>query len=65
MDEMGLEMKVQSYKLGVRGIKQWRRENLRLVLKYGNSEGGSAASAQRLRGGLVRNAPRDSLRNDV
>jgi len=46
MDEMGLEMKVQSYKLGVRGIELWRRENWRLVLKYGKSEGLSRFSAK-------------------
>jgi len=34
MDEMGLKMKVQIHKLGVRGIELWRRENKRLVLKY-------------------------------
>ena len=40
MDEIGLQMKVQGYKLGVRGIELTKRK---LVLKYDKPEG-----AQRL-----------------
>ena len=64
MDEMGLEMKVQSYKLGVRGIELWKRENQNVVLNYGKPEEPQRSSAK-AEMWLVRNVPSDSLRDDV